>query len=141
MFHCFSVPLCSTKRFYLSCFSDSQRGNEGVLLQSELQRPTVSSLVKQAKILSFEFTTISLLALLAKIQLDQIFLPRTAGRRDYKCFPIEPQIHRIVSEMYILKKILIKTNKRTNSEVVKKKLKQAGRRLCTAVRSLPGVGS
>ena len=117
MFHCFSVPLCSTKRFYLSCFSDSQRGNEGVLLQSELQRPTVSSLVKQAKILSFEFTTISLLA---KIQLDQIFLPRTAGRRDYKCFPIEPQIHRIVSEMYILKKILIKTNKRTNSEVVKK---------------------
>ena len=32
-----SLFLCFTKSFYLSCFSDSQQGNEGGLLQLELQ--------------------------------------------------------------------------------------------------------
>ena len=113
MFHCFSVPLCSTKRFYLSCFSDSQRGNEGVLLQSELS-PLSSNKQRFSHLNSQQFHS------LQRFSLTKYFLPRTVGRRDYKCFPIEPQIHRIVSEMYILKKITIKTNKRINSKLVKK---------------------
>ena len=94
-----TVRLCRdlafTKAVYLSCFTVSLshcaplKGficHVSLIHNGEMREfSSVSSLVKQAKILSFEFTTISLLA---QIQLDQIFLPRTAGRpRDYKCFP------------------------------------------------------
>ena len=136
MFHCFSVPLCSTKRFYLSCFSDSQRGNEGVLLQSELQRPLLLKKQRFSNLNSQQFHSLHRFSLTKYFYQGLLDAETINASLGY----IASDTQNSLRDVYPLKNR--DQNKQKNQfRSCKKKLKQAGRRLCTAVRSLPGVGS